>query len=176
MSNVFKAPGSSRANKQQHNNMAVANGAMPLYNDYSKFLQNMQPTINQAYGNLFNMGSQPNITGHVNQMQQQALLNSMMANRAAMNMYGNGALAQGAGINAMNKGMDAANAYSSQQYNPATQMQQMSSALGAMQQPLQNMDQLSHVIYGQPQVPVGKSGLDYVAQFAGMKSGNSYSG
>ena len=174
MSNVFKAPGSSRANKQQHNNMAVSQGAMPIYNSYSNFLQGMQPEMNQAYGNMFTMAMNPNTQGLVDQMRQHAYLNSLMANHAAMNMYGNSSLAQGAGINAMNKGMDASNAFMAQQYNPANRLQQLSAGLGAMQQPLQNMGQLSSIIYGQPQVPVGKSGLDYIAQFAGTHSGNGY--
>jgi hypothetical protein len=168
LKSAFAAPGSSRANKQQHNNMAMSQGATPIYSGYANFMQGMQPMMNQAYGNMFNLGTQNNTNALVNQMRQQSLLNGMMSNRAAMNMYGNGALAQGAGINAMNKGMDASNAFMGQQYDPATQMQRMSSGLSAMQTPLQNMQSLAGIVYQQPPVPVGKSGLDYLAQAAGL--------
>jgi len=168
ITNIFKAPGTSRANKQQHNNMAVSQGAMPLYKGYADFLKNMQPMMNQAYGNMFNLGTQNNTAALVDQMRRQSLMNSLMAQRSAMNMYGNGALAQGMGINAMNKGIDASNAFMGQQYDPAALMNRMAAGLSAMQQPLQNMQSLGGLIYGQPPVPVGKSGLDYLAQAAGL--------
>jgi hypothetical protein len=172
MSNAFKAPGSSRANKQQHNNMAVAQGAMPLYNSYADYMKGMQPMLNQGYTNLYNMGMQNNSAAQAEAMQRQAMMSGLMANHAGMNLYGNQSLAQGMGINAMNQGINASNAYTAQQYDPNTQMQHMATALGAMQTPIQNMGQMANIVYGQPQVPVGKSGLDYVMQAAGLYAGS----
>jgi hypothetical protein len=171
MSNVFKAPGSSRANKQQHNNMAVANAAMPLYNSYSSFLNGYQPLINQGYGNLLAMGMHPNTQAIVDQMRQHVYLNSLLANHAAMNMYGNGALAQASGINAMNKAMDTSNAFMGQQYDPTTVMNHMASALGYMQTPLQNMSTLASTVYGAPQITPGKGALDYALDIGNTAAG-----
>ena len=151
--------------------MAVSQGATPIYSSYADYMKGMMPMINQAYGNMFNLGMNPNIQGAVDQMQRESMMNGMMANRAAMNTYGNGALAQGAGINAMNKGMEAGNAYMGQQYDPNAIMQRMGSGLGMMQQPIQNMQTLGNIVYGQPPVPVGKSGLDYLGDAVGIAQG-----
>jgi hypothetical protein len=170
MSNATVTPGSSRANKQQHNNMAVANATMPLFKGYSDWLQSMQPTMLQGYGNLYNLGSQKNTESIVDAMTRHSLMNGMAAQRAAMNMYGNSSLAQGDGINAMNRGIDAANAFRGQQFDPSTMMSHLAAALSAMQAPMQNMQSYASTIYGQPQVPTGPSPLQdvlSVAQTAG---------
>lgn len=160
---IFTIPGSSRANKQQHNNMAVANPTMPLFKGYADWFNTMQPMMLQSYGNLYNLGTQNNTAALVNAMQRHAMMNSLMASRAAMNMYGNSSLAQGVGINAANKGFDASNEFMGQQYDPATLMNHLAAALGQMQTPIQNMSNLASTIYGQPTVPLGPGPLDWIA-------------
>ena len=93
-------------------------------------------------------------------------MNGLTAKRAAMNMYGNDSLAQGEGINAMNKGIDAANAFQGQQYDPATMMSHLAAGLSAMQAPMQNFQTYASTIYGQPQVPTGPSPLQDILAIA----------
>jgi hypothetical protein len=171
LSKIFTAPGTSNANLQQRRNRKAAGGAMDLYEGYAPWLKSMQPMMLQGYENLFNLGSQSNVNAMLEAMHRHALMNALMANRSAMNMFGNQSLAQGMGINAMNKGIDAGNAYMGEQYDPAMLMNRMAAGLNAMQMPLQDMQSLASTIYGQPQVPVGKSGLDVLGQAAGLAQG-----
>lgn len=170
MSHAFVAPGSSRANRQQHNNMVVSTEALKSYQSLANFFNGFQPQLNQGYSDLFTMASNPNLQATVDAMRRKSMMSGQQAAHTAMGLFGNGSLAQGAGIDAMNKGMDTANQFMAQQMSPEEQMKRLLMALQGAQQPFSNMLQLGGLIHGQPQVPVGKSGLDYLmnaAQIAG---------
>lgn len=168
MSNAFVPPGTSRANRQQHNNMVVSTEALKAYQSLASFFQGFQPQINQGYSDLFTMASNPNLQATVDAMRRKSLMSGQKATRTAMNLYGNSSLAQGAGIDSMNKGMDMANQFMAQQMSPEEQMKRLTMALQGAQQPLSDMLQLGGLIHGQPQVPVGKSALDYLSAAVGM--------
>ena len=71
----------------------------------------------------------------------------------------------------MNKGMDAANQFQTQQSTPQALAAGGESALGLLGQRQSQAQGLASIIYGQPQVPVGQSPLNMLGQVGGMFAG-----